>query len=115
MEIALRIIIIVSPMAISTLAHDRLSVCITQLCSILTVAVSVTVMIDVASASPPAGRLDTQSNAGGVFVSVVAGAGTAVEALILVVRFLNIGVINLKMKKFFIVVRPTHNVCSQWL
>ena len=59
-------------------------------------------------------NLDRETRSAGLFVVVVACLALLVEVVILVVRFLNIGIINLHMRKFLIAVRMcihTYIVC----
>ena len=87
----------------------RVRVCVAlQVCSLCTLAFSASVMNDVAvgyhEGTSSAKSLGRNSKAAGLFVICFAGLAVIIEVFILVLRFLNIGVINLRMKKFFIVV-----------
>ena len=83
-------------------ARNRATACLlswpTQFCSLCTVGLAGT-----AAASETS--LEGKTKAAGVFVVVFSCAAAVVEVLIVVLRFLNIGAINLQMRKFFIVVR----------
>ena len=85
-----------------------------QACSIFTVALSATVVSDVSTSSPSSeNNLARDSKTAGLCVTCLVSAALFVEVAILVLRFLNIGIINLHMKKFFIVVRCQHsNYCK---
>ncbi|CAI8009249.1 hypothetical protein GBAR_LOCUS6245 [Geodia barretti] len=81
-------------------ARNRATACLlswpTQFCSLCTVGLAGT-----AAASETS--LEGKTKAAGVFVVVFSCAAAVVEVLIVVLRFLNIGAINLQMRKFFIV------------
>ena len=65
------------------------------------------------TASASESSLEGSSKAAGVFVAVFSCVAAIVEMLLVVLRFLNIGAINLQMRKFFIVVRrlTRRNTC----
>ena len=77
---------------------------ILQLCSLCSLALPAAVISEVARGSPSATDLEKGSKGAGLFVICFASLAGIVEVLIVVLRFLNIGIINLQMKKFFIVV-----------
>lgn len=82
-----------------------------QVLCICTIAVTTTVVGDESNGSP---TLDGSRTAGRV-VACLVSAGLVVEVVIVVLRFLNIGIINFHMKKFFIIVSYEHALCVKSL
>ena len=72
-----------------------------QLCSLCVVGLAGSVVSNIDHVE----NLDRETRSAGLFVVVVACLALLVEVVILVVRFLNIGIINLHMRKFLIAVR----------
>ena len=108
-EICLRLTIAVSlrePEAAKTEPRLVRSFCPSQVCSLCTVGLAGT-----AAASETS--LEGKSKAAGVFVVIFSCAAAVVEVLVVVLRFLNIGAINLQMRKFFIVVRPAPKITTK--
>lgn len=75
-----------------------------QVFNLCTLALVAAVINDVSSNISSDNSLKPDSKAAGLFVICFASLVLTVEMTILVLRFLNIGIINLQMKKFFIVV-----------
>ena len=55
--------------------------------------------------------LDEETRSVGMFVVVNGCLAVLLEVALIVVRFLNIGIVNLHMRKFFIAVRLCVSVC----
>ena len=75
-----------------------------QVCSVCTLALPASVLSQVTDGVSGSDSLKHGSRIAGLFVICVAVLTLILETFIVVLRFLNIGAINLQMKKFFIAV-----------
>ena len=75
-----------------------------QVCSVCTLALPASVLSQVADGVSGSDSPKQGSRNAGLFVICVAVLTLILETFIVVLRFLNIGAINIQMKKFFIAV-----------
>ena len=90
-------------MFISQFLHQVSSVCTIALSATVISQVEQHVVLD-QSTEKGLKELVRGSEGAGLFVICIAGLAILIEVLIIVLRFLNIGAINLQMRKFFILV-----------